>query len=102
MEPCQCKINYFTRISISSKLNCRPIHPKLPSLIKYSLICGEENVGGILIPKICCPQDAIAAPKEPEIEETTTQEPQTSTEPPTTPYVLLNDEDRYFQRSTYR
>lgn len=50
-----------------------------------------------MIPKICCPQDAIAAPKEPEIEDTTTKEPQTSTEPPTTPYVPLNDEDRYFQ-----
>lgn len=52
-----------------------------------------------MIPKICCPQGAIAAPKESEMEKTTAQRPQTSTDPPTTPYVPLNDEDRYFQHT---
>ena len=77
----------------------RPIHPKLPSLITHSLLCGDQNVGGFRLPKICCPQDSIPVPKEPETNYNTTKdttlEPETSTEPPTTTYTPLNDEDRY-------
>ena len=90
------KCNPFNHLIVNLS---RPIHPKLPSLIKHSLLCGDENVGGIRLPKICCPQDSIASPKEPETQDTTTKDTtlktEISTQPPTTTYTPLNDEDRY-------
>lgn len=37
----------------------RPFPAELPRLMQSSVLCGRENVGGINLPKVCCPTDAV-------------------------------------------
>ena len=58
----------------------RPIRPELPSLMRHSLLCDDDNVGGLNIPKVCCPLDNLQGEKTSEEEipnelSTTTKEP---------------------------
>ena len=48
--------------------------------MRHSLLCDEENVGGLNIPKVCCPLVNLAGENESEEEtpnelSTTTKEP---------------------------
>lgn len=38
----------------------RPFPPEVPDLMRSGWLCGLENSGGILLPKICCPKAALA------------------------------------------
>ena len=38
----------------------RPFPPEVPDLMRSGWLCGLENSGGILLPKICCPEAALA------------------------------------------
>ena len=41
----------------------RPISPEIPSLMQQNLLCGRENVGGLKLPKVCCPTEEPPKPK---------------------------------------
>ena len=47
----------------------RPFPGELPSLMKESLMCGRENVGGFHLPKVCCLPSLITKSKESTTEE---------------------------------
>ena len=64
----------------------RPISPELPELMKHSLLCDNKNVGGLNIPKVCCPLDPLQGKQESETEQ--------YTESPTTKYEPITDEKR--------
>ena len=64
----------------------RPIRPELPALLNHSLLCDNKNVGGLILPKVCCPLDILHGEKESETEK--------STELPTTKYEPITDEKR--------
>ena len=42
----------------------RPLSKELPNLIKNSLICGRENVGGFDLPKVCCDSRFVSIPND--------------------------------------
>ena len=47
----------------------RPFSDELPGLMKGSLMCGRENVGGFQLPKVCCLPSLITNSKESTSEE---------------------------------
>ena len=42
----------------------RPFPPEIPQLMRSGWMCGAENSGGVLLPKICCPTAALPAKGE--------------------------------------
>ena len=71
----------------------RPVPKTLPKLMQGSWLCGSENLGGFLLPKICCPDEAIQPrpkPTQPPEEPTTT----TTTSPPLEPPEFANHPKR--------
>ena len=70
----------------------RPIRPELPGLMKHSLLCDNKNVGGINMPKVCCPLDTSQREKASETEYSTESPTTTSTESPTTTYEATTEE----------
>ena len=37
----------------------RPFPAELPRFMQSSILCGRENVGGLNLPKVCCPKEAV-------------------------------------------
>ena len=64
----------------------RPINPELPELMKHSLLCDNKNVGGLNIPKVCCPLETLPGETKSATEH--------FTEAPTTQYEPITDEQR--------
>ena len=50
----------------------KPFPSYFPSLVKRSLVCGKQHVGGFNVPKVCCPPGSFSEKEE------------VSTSPPTT------------------
>ena len=65
----------------------RPVPRTLPKLMQGSWLCGTENRGGFLLPKICCPNEAIQSRpnSSPSPPTTGTTETPTTTSPPVEP-----------------
>jgi len=42
----------------------QPFPPEISQLMKGSLLCGFENIGGLNLPKVCCPTKAVTKTDE--------------------------------------
>ena len=42
----------------------QPFPPEIGQLMKGSLLCGFENIGGLNLPKVCCPTEAVTKTDE--------------------------------------
>ena len=55
--------------------------PEIQSLLQTNLLCGRQNIGGLNMPKVCCPEESVENPRPP-----TTKKPSVE--------VPLTDEER--------
>merc|ERR1712038_237752 len=37
----------------------QPLAKEVPRLMQTSILCGRENIGGLNLPKVCCPTEAV-------------------------------------------
>ena len=67
----------------------RPFSDELPRLMKGSLMCGRENVGGFQLPKVCCLPSLISKSKE-----SATEKPTSTKQPNIMNPRIMTDKER--------
>ena len=67
----------------------RPFSDELPGLMKGSLMCGRENVGGFQLPKVCCLPSLITNSKE-----SVSEEPSSTKQPNIMNPRIMTDKER--------